>query len=45
MQAKEGESSLSSERIRHVSDLMKIGNQAFRENRFEEVVLLLFVQS
>ncbi|KAG5522777.1 hypothetical protein RHGRI_034803 [Rhododendron griersonianum] len=38
VEAKEGESSLSSERIRHVSDLMKIGNQAFRENRFEEAI-------
>lgn len=45
MQANEGESSLSLERIRHVSDLMQIGNQAFRENSFEEVVVLLFVQS
>ncbi|KAI8528872.1 hypothetical protein RHMOL_Rhmol12G0181300 [Rhododendron molle] len=38
VEANEGESTLSSERIRHVSDLMKIGNQAFRENRFEEAI-------
>ncbi|GFZ12127.1 zinc finger (C3HC4-type RING finger) family protein [Actinidia rufa] len=34
----EGESSMSAERFRHVSDLMQIGNQAFRENRFEEAI-------
>ncbi|XP_058194920.1 uncharacterized protein LOC131311459 isoform X1 [Rhododendron vialii] len=38
VETNEGESSLSSERIRHVSDLMKIGNQAFRENCFEEAI-------
>ncbi|CAL5441788.1 unnamed protein product [Camellia sinensis] len=34
----EGDSSMSLERFCHVSDLMQMGNQAFRENRFEEAI-------
>lgn len=45
MQGSEGESSMSLERVRRASDLMQIGNQAFRENRLEDVILLLFWQS
>lgn len=38
IEGSEGESSMSLERVRRVSDLMKIGNQAFRENRFEDAI-------
>ncbi|XP_052179963.1 uncharacterized protein LOC127793202 isoform X2 [Diospyros lotus] len=34
----DGEASMSLERFRHVSDLMRLGNLAFRENRFEEAI-------
>ncbi|XAR65503.1 hypothetical protein NMG60_11009648 [Bertholletia excelsa] len=37
--ANEAESPVSSERYCRVSDLMEIGNQAFRENRLEEAIV------
>ncbi|PSS07941.1 LON peptidase N-terminal domain and RING finger protein [Actinidia chinensis var. chinensis] len=34
----EGESSMSLDRLLHVSELVQMGNQAFRDNRFEEAI-------
>lgn len=43
LQANEGEGALPWDTFKHVFNLVQNGNQAFRENRFEEVPIILFI--
>lgn len=45
MQANEGDGSFPRDRYNHVFDLMRNGNHAFRDSRFEHVRFWLLMQS